>query len=138
MLRDQSPQHGGVVARKVLDVRGMAPGPAGEQPVLGEVIDEIRPGMVGIGRTVFDGTRVEEFKANILGVLENVIGTHPTVSVSKYRVSGHDATATETTPAAMPHAVIFRPPPMTSDSTSRLSAPSAMRVPISTRRWRTA
>jgi hypothetical protein len=32
--------------------------------------------MVGIGRTVFDGTRVEEFKANILGVLENVIGTH--------------------------------------------------------------
>ncbi len=39
-------------------------------------IDEIRPGMVGIGRTVFDGTRVEEFKANILGVLENVIGTH--------------------------------------------------------------
>jgi hypothetical protein len=39
-------------------------------------IDEIRPGMVGVGRTVFDGTRVEEFKANILGVLENVIGTH--------------------------------------------------------------
>ena len=38
-------------------------------------IDEIRPGMVGIGRTVFDGTHVEEFKVNILGVLENVIGT---------------------------------------------------------------
>ena len=30
--------------------------------------------MVGIGRTVFDGTRVEEFKAHILGVIENVIG----------------------------------------------------------------
>jgi len=39
-------------------------------------VDEIRPGMVGIGRTVFEGTRVEEFKVNILGVLENVIGTH--------------------------------------------------------------
>ena len=38
-------------------------------------VDEIRPGMVGIGRTVFDGTHVEEFKAHILGVLENVIGT---------------------------------------------------------------
>src|SRR5262249_51612935 len=25
-------------------MRGMAPGPAGEQPVLGEVLDEIRPG----------------------------------------------------------------------------------------------
>ena len=38
-------------------------------------IGEIRPGMTGVGRTVFDGTRVEEFKVNILGVLENVIGT---------------------------------------------------------------
>jgi len=38
-------------------------------------VDEIRPGMVAIGRTVFEGTRVEEFKVNILGVLENVIGT---------------------------------------------------------------
>src|SRR5438093_11988321 len=39
-------------------------------------VTEIRPGMVGIGRTVFDGTHVEEFKANILGVLENIIGPH--------------------------------------------------------------
>jgi len=39
-------------------------------------VDEVRPGMVGIGRTVFEGTRVEEFKVNVLGVLENVIGTH--------------------------------------------------------------
>ena len=39
-------------------------------------VQEIRPGMVGIGHTVFEGTRVEEFKVNILGVLENVIGTH--------------------------------------------------------------
>ena len=37
-------------------------------------VDEIRPGMVGTGRTVFDGTHVDEFKANIIGVLENVIG----------------------------------------------------------------
>ena len=39
-------------------------------------VDEVRPGMVGIGRTVFEGTRVEEFKVHVLGVLENVIGTH--------------------------------------------------------------
>ena len=39
-------------------------------------IDEVRPGMVGIGRTVFGGTRVEEFRVNVLGVLENVIGPH--------------------------------------------------------------
>jgi len=42
VLRDESPQHGGVVAWKVLDMRGMTPGPAGEQPVLGQVLDEIR------------------------------------------------------------------------------------------------
>lgn len=35
---------------------------------------DLRPGMVGIGRTVFSGTRVEEFKAHILGVIENVMG----------------------------------------------------------------
>ena len=49
-------------------------GPAAATPQMG--VDEIRPGMVGIGRTVFDGTQVEEFKAHIIGVLENVIGTH--------------------------------------------------------------
>src|SRR6516164_1308842 len=37
-------------------------------------IDEIRSGMVGVGHTVFDGTHVEDFKAHILGVIENVIG----------------------------------------------------------------
>ena len=44
VLRDQPPQHGGVVARKVLEMRGMAPGPAGEQSFLGEVLDELRAG----------------------------------------------------------------------------------------------
>jgi hypothetical protein len=38
-------------------------------------ISEIRPGMVGIGRTVFSGTEVQEFRAHVLGVIENVIGT---------------------------------------------------------------
>jgi hypothetical protein len=38
-------------------------------------IADVRPGMVATGRTVFNGTKVEEFKAHILGVIENVIGT---------------------------------------------------------------
>ena len=46
-------------------------------------IEEIRPGMVGIGRTVFDGTHVEEFKAHIIGVLENVIGTRRNLILAK-------------------------------------------------------
>jgi hypothetical protein len=37
-------------------------------------LDEVRPGMTGVGRTVFDGDRREEFKVHILGVLRNVIG----------------------------------------------------------------
>ena len=37
-------------------------------------VSEIQPGMIGIGRTVFNGTRVEEFKAHVLGVIENVMG----------------------------------------------------------------
>ena len=37
-------------------------------------VDEVRPGMVGVGRTVFEGTTVEEFKVHILGVLKNVVG----------------------------------------------------------------
>jgi hypothetical protein len=46
-------------------------------------IAEIRPGMVGIGRTVFNGTRVEEFRVNILGVVENVIGTQRNLILAK-------------------------------------------------------
>src|SRR5438046_9447898 len=46
-------------------------------------VNELRPGMVGIGRTVFDGTRVEEFKVHIIGVLENVIGTHRNLILAK-------------------------------------------------------
>lgn len=37
-------------------------------------VDEIQPGMVGVGRTVFQGRQVEEFKVRILGVLRNSVG----------------------------------------------------------------
>jgi hypothetical protein len=37
-------------------------------------VDEVRPGMTGIGRTVFEGDRLEEFKVHVLGVLRNVVG----------------------------------------------------------------
>jgi len=35
-------------------------------------IDEVKPGMVGVGRTVFQGTDLQDFKVQILGVLKNV------------------------------------------------------------------
>lgn len=37
-------------------------------------IDQVRPGQVGIGRTVYAGDTVDQFKANIIGVLRNVMG----------------------------------------------------------------
>jgi hypothetical protein len=37
-------------------------------------VSEIRPGMVGTGHTVFNGTRVEEFSVRVLGVIANVMG----------------------------------------------------------------
>ena len=44
---------------------------APQRPVL-MPIDDVKPGMVGIGRTVFAGDRIEEFKVNVIGVLRNV------------------------------------------------------------------
>src|ERR671911_650974 len=46
-------------------------------------ISEIRPGMVGVGHTVFEGTKVEEFRANIIGVIENVIGARRNLILAK-------------------------------------------------------
>jgi SpoIVB peptidase S55 len=37
-------------------------------------VDQVKPGMVGIGRTVFAGDSREEFRATIIGVLQNAIG----------------------------------------------------------------
>lgn len=36
-------------------------------------VSDVRPGMVGIGRTVYSGTTIEDFRATVIGVLKNVI-----------------------------------------------------------------
>jgi hypothetical protein len=36
-------------------------------------LDQVRPGMNGVGRTVFAGTKLEDFKVEVLGVMRNVI-----------------------------------------------------------------
>src|SRR5215470_6324639 len=46
-------------------------------------LDEVKPGQVGIGRTVFAGDKIEEFKVNILGVLHNVIGPQRDLILAK-------------------------------------------------------
>lgn len=50
-------------------------------PLMG--IEEIKPGMVGVGRTIFQGTDLQEFKAHILGVLHNVQGPKRSLILAK-------------------------------------------------------
>ncbi len=48
-------------------------------------IRDIRPGMKGVGKTVFSGNRVEDFQVEVLGVLENI---GPQQSLILARLSG--------------------------------------------------
>jgi hypothetical protein len=48
-------------------------------------VRDVRPGMKGVGRTVFHGGKVEEFQVEILGVLEN---TGPKQSIILAKLSG--------------------------------------------------
>jgi hypothetical protein len=48
----------------------------GQQPAASKImpIGEVRAGMVGVGRTVFEGTELKDFKVHIIGVLRNIQG----------------------------------------------------------------
>src|SRR4029079_12569177 len=48
-------------------------------------LQDVKPGMHGVGKTVFSGSRVEDFQVEILGVLENV---GPRQSLILARLSG--------------------------------------------------
>jgi hypothetical protein len=58
--------------------------PAGAA-LAGEVmpLDQVRPGMQGVGRTVFEGARVDEFGVRILGVLENAVGPRQSLILAR-------------------------------------------------------
>lgn len=60
---------------------------AGEKPCPFWDVDEIREGMTGIGRTVLKGTKLEEFRVEVLGVLRN---TSPGRDMVLARLSGLD------------------------------------------------
>ncbi len=46
-------------------------------------LDEVRPGMTGVGRTVFEGTELQEFNASILGVLRNIQGPNRSLILAR-------------------------------------------------------
>ena len=51
-------------------------------------VAEIRPGMQGVGRTVFEGTELKEFKVHILGVLRNVQGPRRDLILARLEGAG--------------------------------------------------
>jgi len=48
-------------------------------------IKDVRPGMHGVGRSVFQGERIEEFQVEVLGVVED-LAPHQTIVIA--RLSG--------------------------------------------------
>jgi SpoIVB peptidase S55 len=53
----------------------LVPFPAhGQDPVPTFPLSEVRPGLKGVGRTIFQGEKVEEFQVEVLGVLKNATG----------------------------------------------------------------
>src|SRR5437867_9905165 len=49
-------------------------------------LSEVRPGLKGVGRTVFEGDRVDEFQVELLGVLKNAVA--PKQDLILARLSG--------------------------------------------------
>ncbi len=46
-----------------------ASSPAQSPPIM--PVDEVRPGMIGVAKTVFTGTEIEEFKVKVLDIMQN-------------------------------------------------------------------
>ena len=46
-------------------------------------IDQVKPGMIATGHTVWQGDKIEEFTVNIIGVLRNVIGPRRDLILAK-------------------------------------------------------
>src|SRR5205807_9424338 len=63
------------------------PAPPAPKPMSYWNVDDVRAGMKGVGRTVMKGTKVEEFRAEVLGVLKN---TSPGRDMVLCRLSGLD------------------------------------------------
>jgi hypothetical protein len=80
----------GLLAGFLLPVAVSAQAPA--RPAETLPLSEVRPGMTGVGYTVFAGATIESFGVRVLGVLENAIG--PRQSLVLARLEGGPLTET--------------------------------------------
>src|SRR5580658_3751123 len=74
-----------IVSGTLLLLATMAAGWSAQAPALFFPLDQVRPGLHGVGKTVFRGAHIEEFGVEILGVVEN---TGPQQSMILARLSG--------------------------------------------------
>jgi hypothetical protein len=74
-----------VVLAAMMGGFAIMPTQAGPNPEHYWLVDDVRPGMKGTGRTVMKGTKVETFEAEVLGVLKN---TSPGRDMILCRLSG--------------------------------------------------
>ncbi len=51
-----------------------APGLFGQNDLQMFPLSQVQPGLKGVGRTVFEGDKIEEFQVEVLGVLKNAVG----------------------------------------------------------------
>ena len=68
-----------LLARTAPGARPQAPSP--QAPIL--PLSEVRPGMEGEGRTVFEGATIESFRVRILGVLDNAVGPRQSLILAR-------------------------------------------------------
>jgi len=70
----------------VLTLLLMAPSLRSQEGLQFFPIDQVEPGLKGVGRTVFEGNKIEEFQVEILGVLKNALA--PKHDIILARLSG--------------------------------------------------
>jgi hypothetical protein len=74
------------VALLLAPVTALAPGAvlAADTSAAGILpLSEVRPGMEGVGRTVFEGATIESFGVHVLGVLDNAIGPRQSLILAR-------------------------------------------------------
>ena len=74
----------------LLSMLTLAAAPSGQTRLM--PIGEVKPGMVGTGRTVFSGATVEDFQVHILGVLHNVIAPNRDLILARLEGAGLEET----------------------------------------------
>ena len=79
MTSRPSPFLAGAVALLAFGLLGNA---VGARDTLMSVAD-VRPGMVGVGRTVFKGAAIEEFTVRIIGTLKSVVAPQRDLILAK-------------------------------------------------------